>query len=129
MHKPRVFIGSLILAAIVVAGGTWMANHFEQSVKLISAISPIITVSLAVFAVHVWRVQLVTKRRFEVAEEALQTSKHVVYALSDIRSVGGFSNEGRTRKRGADETPDESERLDHTFVPFERMNRFSDLFA
>jgi apolipoprotein N-acyltransferase len=73
MRKPRVVIGCLVAAAIVVGGVTWIANHFEQSVKLISAISPVITVSLALLAMHVWRVRLVTRRRFEVAEEALQT--------------------------------------------------------
>lgn len=129
MIRRWVMVGSLVGAAIVVAGLTWAARHFDSSVKLISAVSPIITVSLALFAVHMWRVQLVLKRRFEVAEEALQISKQAVYAFSAIRSVGGFSNEGETRKRRPNETKDESERLDHAFVPFERMNRFNDVFA
>jgi len=129
MNRRWAMVGSLLGAAIVVAGLTWVACHFDNSVKLISAVSPILTVSLAFFAVHMWRVQLVVKRRFEIAEEALQISKQAVYAFSAIRSVGGFSNEGETRKRGLNETPDESERLDHAFVPFERMNRFNEVFA
>jgi hypothetical protein len=129
LKRPGTILLSLAVAAVVVGGGGWFADHFENGVRLISAVSPVITVSLAIFAVHVWRVQLVTKRRFEVAEEALSTSQEVVYALSGIRSVGGWSNEGQTRKRGENETKEESERLDHAFVPFERISHFSELFA
>lgn len=126
MSKSLAIVGSLILAALVVGG---FANNLETTARLLSAASPIVTVCLALFALHVWRVQLVMKRRFEVAEEALKVSQEIVYALSEIRGLWGPTGEGGTRKRKPTETKDESERLDHAFVPFERLSHYDGLFA
>jgi hypothetical protein len=97
--------------------------------KLVSALSPIVTVCLALLALHVWRVQLVAKRRFEIAEEALSHSQAAVYALQDIRNPAAFASEGSTRKKTKSETEEESLQLDTAFIPYERMNRYNEQFA
>lgn len=104
-------------------------RNIETIAKLASAMSPLISVLAIVFALHVWRVQLVAKRRFEVAEEALTISRTIVYALSSIRNVAGFSSEGATRKASEGEAAEQTERLNNAYVPFERAERYNDQFA
>src|SRR3981081_3209586 len=129
MSKRAVIAWALVGAAIIMALQDGSGMTFDTFTKLISALSPIVTVCLAIFAFHVWRVQLVAKRRFEVAEEALSTSQLVVYALEHIRMPGAFSSEGGTRKRGKEETEEETKRLDEAFIPYERANRYKEQFA
>jgi hypothetical protein len=68
MNKVLTLVACLLFAVLVVSG---FGSNFEDTTRLLSAVSPIVTVCLALFALHVWRVQLVMRRRFEVAEEAL----------------------------------------------------------
>jgi hypothetical protein len=119
----------LIPVAVLIVLATIPFEVVEGLGKVLSALSPIVTVLLAIFGVFVWRLQLVAKRRFELAEEALVNTHAVVYALEAIRSPFSWNTEGRTRKQGENETPDQKEKLDQAFVPFERMNAYADRFS
>lgn len=117
----------VILAAMLLRDATGIT--LDAFAKVISALSPIVTVCLALFALHVWKIQLVSKRRFEVAEAALSESQSAVYALEAIRNMGAFATEGSTRAKEEGETPEDTSRLNSAHVPIERINRYNDQFA
>jgi hypothetical protein len=130
MKKGWVIYWSVLVSAIILGPLLWVPpGAIEAAAKVLGAVSPVVTVGLAIFGVFVWRVQLVAKRRFELAEEALVATFSVVYALQAIRSPFSWSGEGSTRKADPKETPDEKEKLDHAFVPWERMAAHNDKFA
>lgn len=117
----------VILAAMLLRDVTGIT--MDAFAKVVTALSPIVTVCLALFALHAWRIQLVSKRRFEVAEAALSECQAAVYALEAIRNMGAFANEGSTRTKEEGETPEDTLRLNSAYVPIERINRYNDQFA
>jgi hypothetical protein len=63
-----------------------------------------------------WRIQLIGKRRTELAEEALLIFANAVYAMASIRAPGGFAGEHEALreelgKRGYKELPGEVYRI------------------
>lgn len=130
MKTGWVVYWSLLIGGIVLGVLLWAPpGAIEAFGKVLGALSPIVTVGLAIFGLFIWRVQLVAKRRFELAEEALVNTFAVVYALEAIRSAFSWSTEGSTRKQGENETPEQKEKLDQAFVPFERLNAHADKFS
>jgi hypothetical protein len=129
MSKRAVIAGTLvgISALMLLRDATGMT--LETFTKLGWALSPIVTVCLALLALHVWRVQLVAKRRFEIAEAALSESQAAVYALEAIRNIGAFGTEGSMREKEKGETEEDTIRLNTAYVPIERINRYDDQFA
>lgn len=83
----------------------------------------------AVYGFDAWRREHVGKRRIELAEEVLALFYQAKDAIADIRSPFGHGGEGRTRRAGPSETPEEKEALDRAFVLVERYGRHSELFA
>jgi hypothetical protein len=51
-----------------------------------------------------------------------------VQALAQIRHVGGWGNEGKSRKRGENETEEEAKKLDQAYIAYERAKRFEERF-
>lgn len=94
-----------------------------------TASSWIVPFILSILGLAWWRLQLIGKRRFEIAEEALIAFMGAKDALAFVRNPGGHSGEGKTRKRAEHETPDVSAALDRYFVPIERLNAVSEKFA
>lgn len=130
MSKGWLVYWSALVGGTILGTLIWAPpSAIEAVAKLLGAASPMVTVGLAIFGLFVWRVQLVAKRRFEIAEEALVNTFAVVYALQTIRSPMSYSAEGRTRKAGPNETPEQKEKLDYAFVPFERAKTFDAQFA
>jgi Tfp pilus assembly protein PilE len=68
------------------------------------------------------------KLRLQFAEEALAKVYEAVEVIHFVRS-GGIQPEGMTRPRHANETPDQSRRLDAAFVPRERILKRDKTFA
>jgi hypothetical protein len=76
LYWTVIIVGTILLVVVLAPLGM-----LEALGKLIGAVSPIVTVGLAIFGVIVWRVQLVSKRHFEVAEEALSATLGACQAL------------------------------------------------
>jgi hypothetical protein len=68
-----------------------------------------------------WREERLEARQSEVAEQALSLAYQASEVFARIRSPGGFSSEGSSRKPEPDETPEEKRRRDTDFVPIERV--------
>ena len=88
-----------------------------------------ITLASIVVGLILWRIQLVAKRRFEVAEEALIAFASAKDAITYVRNPFSFGGEGRTRERSEGEAEEDAQRRDRHFVPFERLNTVSDKFS
>lgn len=65
----------------------------EDVVRWVQVFAPALTVVLAVVALRVWYLQLIAKRRFEVAEQALICFGRASDALKAIRSPMGYKSE------------------------------------
>jgi len=76
-----------------------------------------------------WRIQLIAKRRFEVAEEALIAFNAAKDALAYVRNPGGHTGEGKTRKSSQHEEPEIAQLRDTYFVPIERLNTVAEKFS
>lgn len=72
-------------------------------------------------SVQEWRQERLEARQTEVAEHALSLAYQAPEVFGRIRSVGGFTSEGSSRKPEADETPEEKQARDQDFVPIERI--------
>jgi hypothetical protein len=130
MSKGWIVYWSVLLSTLLFAILRWAPTaSIEAFAKVLGALSPIVTVGLAVYALFVWRVQLVGKRRYEIAEEALSCSQAVVYALEDIRNPAALDTEGSTREKSKTETEDQTFHLNRAFIPFERRRKYDDQFT
>ena len=130
MTKGWITYWSTLGSAILVGLLVWVPTaNLEAAGKVISALSPIVTVGLAIFGLFVWRLQLVSKRRFELSEEGLAAAIAVVMAYEAVRGPLRFGNEGGTRTPEPHETEDETKRLNSAFVPLERLTNFREEFT
>ena len=130
MTKGWIIYWSVLGSVIVVATLLWAPTaSLEAAAKVISALSPVVTVGLAIFGVFVWRLQLVAKRRFELAEEGLAAAIAVGLAYEAVRGPLRFGHEGQTRTPDPNESDEEKERLNSEFVPLERLGRYRDEFT
>ena len=91
--------------------------------------SAVFSLASLFIGVAIWRLQLIGKRRFDVAEEALVTFSLAKDAFAYVRNPGGYSGEGQTREGSVGETDPQKRYLDSCFVPIERLNSVSDLFS
>lgn len=86
-----------------------------------------------VWGVRAWRSSYIGQKHIELAEEVHGLFLKCTDHIRTIRSPFGFSGEGSTRKRGENETPEESEIYDRAYVAIERFVKvqedFSKLFA
>lgn len=130
MSRFWVFYWTVILPAFLVLALILTPTPAIEAVsKVLSALSPIVAALLAIFGLYAWRLQLVAKRRFELAEEGLKATITAVMALEAVRNPFRHLGEGQTRKPAPNETPAERDRLNNEFVPIERLIRYSDEFA
>lgn len=65
----------------------------SEAVQWVQLFAPAVTVALAIFALRVWYLQMLVKRRFEVAEQALICFARASDALRAIRSPMGYTSE------------------------------------
>lgn len=105
------------------------ADFIDFVLKLIPAVSIAVAAYFSVQGLRVWRSQLVGKRKFEVAEEALVAFERAREALRYVRSPGGWGGEGSTREKAPNESDEETRRKNIAFAPIERLNKMSETFA
>lgn len=97
------------------------AFGWDQVAAFASTAAIIFAAWIAKRSVREWREERLEARQSEVAEQALILAYQAPEVFDRIRSVGGFSGEGSSRKPEADETPEEKQRRDNDFVPIERI--------
>lgn len=95
---------------------------------LIKWLGPIVTISLAVVGLRAWYWQLIAKRRFEVAEQALICFNRACDAISAIRSVGSWSSEADSIKIAEGADPEQVALIRKYGVFGERANSQAEAF-
>ena len=96
-----------------------------------------ITQAVSVFAacwaiiagIGAWKREFIGKRQIELAEQVLAKFFEIRDALTYIRNPFMQKDEGETRKRGANETPDQTRLLDLGYVVIERYAKKETVFA
>ena len=101
----------------------------DVMLKLLQSVSIIIASIVAILGITKWRKEATWKRKFELAEEVLALFYECQEKLYIIRSPAGHSHEGKTRKHGENETPEETQRLDNAYVFIERYENEKDSFV
>lgn len=96
---------------------------------IVQAVSIAVTAAFAVISLRAWRTQLVGKRRFEIAEQAIVAVYKAKDALDWIRNGASFGGEATERPRHDRESEGDARLRDTYFVPFKRIKDTSDDFA
>ncbi len=109
---------------------------WTEAGEIIKAVAPVFTASAAVAAVLIgykgltkWQVEMLGKRKSELAEEVLSGFYQMRDIMSSIRSPNGYTGEGESRKCAANETPEMKAKLDQHFVTIERYKQHIEFFS
>lgn len=100
----------------------------DTFVKLVQALAPAVTVGLAVFGLFVWHWQMVGKRKFEIAEQAVTVWREAIDALSHVRDPFVRGGEGDSIKLDEKMTGKERANAERVRYIFERLNNTSESF-
>jgi hypothetical protein len=101
---------------------------WDLLLNILKSISIIIASLMAVYGINSWRRETKWKRKYELAEEVLSLFYEVQELISIIRSPFGNANEGQSRKRGKNESLEESEILDRAYTVIERFEKNKEPF-
>lgn len=101
----------------------------KEWVEVGQSLSVLFATVTALYGIDAWRREFVAKRKIELAEEVLALFYQAKDAIAAIRSPVGFGGEGKTRKRGEQESAKVSEALDQAYVLIERYYGHSELFS
>jgi hypothetical protein len=88
-----------------------------------------LVIPLAVTVFIGWRIQLIGKRRFEVAETSLVDFSLALGALSAVRNPFSGGDEGQDRPNRENDADAIRRLKDSYWVPIERLNKRADVFA
>ena len=91
-----------------------------------SVIAACVTIILGVGA---WKREFIGKRQIELAEQLLAKFFEVSDAIAFVRNPSESSEEGKSRKRGDTESPEDRERLDRGYIVTERYQKRETIFA
>ena len=100
----------------------------EIILNIIQTICVVIASFTAICGITSWRREAKWKRKYELAEEVLSLFYECKEKISIIRSPFGFVGEGKTRKRGENESPEDSKILDDAYVFIERYEKEKEPF-
>lgn len=100
-----------------------MGLGMSDILEIFKSIGIIIASGAAIWGINSWRREAMWKRKYELAEEVLANMYEAHQAIQIIRSPFGFGEEGSSRRRGENETPDESKIYDQAYVSRERFER------
>jgi hypothetical protein len=92
-------------------------------IEILKSVSIIIASFVAIYGINSWRREAKWKRKYKIAEEVLSLFYEIEEAISIIRSPFGYTDEGKTRKRGKNENPDNTELLDRAYTVIERFEK------
>lgn len=100
-----------------------MCLKTNEILELIKSIGVIIASGVAIWGINSWRRETKWKRQYELAEEVLASLYESHHAIKVIRSPIGFGNEGSSRTKNENETPQETEIYNQAYVARERFER------
>lgn len=102
--------------------------NYKLTFEIIQCISVIIASITAIYGITSWRREARWKREYELGEEVLAVFYECKEKIEIIRSPFSYVNEGKTRKRSEEESPDESKILDNAYVAIERYEKEKESF-
>jgi hypothetical protein len=97
--------------------------------EFIQTVSIAVTAYFAVAGLRAWRAQIIDRRRFEIAEEAVLAAHRVKESLRFIRTPGSMGEDTEGRQRSSDETPEQARWYDTYFIIFAREEIVREDFA
>lgn len=99
------------------------------SADTVQTIGIIIASFTAICGINAWRRELSGRRRYELAEEVLALFYDAKDIIISMRCPMGMGGEGTSRKPSQNETPDQKKARDRAYIPFERYEAGSHVFA
>src|SRR5260221_12548739 len=96
---------------------------------MIREILQVVGMAIAVYGLRTWRLQIVRKRRFEIAEETVLAAYRVRNDLKYIRTDASFWGEAKDRPTDEDEPPEQRRLLDRYYIPLKRIQETNDNFS
>ena len=91
-------------------------------IEIIKVIAVLIASVIAWWGIDSWRRETRWKIKYNLAEEVLTLAFQIQEAVREIRSPFSQSGEGKSRKRGENESPDNTELWDRAYVLYERYH-------
>ena len=109
---------------------------FETVGNVIKVVAPVFTAAAACSGAYIayrgltkWHQETIGKRRIELAEEVLADFYQARDIIKAARSPFSYSHEGQSRRRGENETEEDTRLLNSYFAPTERFASKADFFA
>ena len=93
----------------------------NEIVDIIKSLGVIIASIIAIRGINNWRRESKWKRKYELAEEVLASIYEAHHAIQIIRSPLGFSDEGASRPKKDNETPEETKIYNQAYITRERL--------
>jgi len=103
-------------------------ENINLILNIIKSVSIIIASCVAIYGINSWRREAKWKRKYELAEQTLSLFYEIKDIFSIIRSPFSYADEGKTRKRGKNERPEETEILDRAYIVIERFEKNKEPF-
>jgi len=105
--------------------------------EFIKAVAPVFTAGAACIVAWIgwrglnkWRDETIGKRKAELAEDVIADFYEAREIILEARSPGSIrADEGNTRPKRDDETPEETEKYKAYYLVSERLSKHSDFFA
>ena len=91
--------------------------------EILQSLGIIIASGVAIWGINSWRREAKWKRKYELAEEVLTNVYEAHQAIRRIRNIIGFGNEGITRIKTENETPEQTRIYNQAYVARERYER------
>lgn len=88
---------------------------------IVQTVTVIGTCWTIIAGINAWKREFMGKRRIELAEQALAQFYELDEILRFVRNPFAGPEEGKSRTRGAGETPEQAQLLDQAYVVFERI--------
>ena len=90
---------------------------------ILQSVGIIIASIVAIWGINSWRREAKWKRKYELAEEVFANMYEAHHAIRIIRSPIGFGNEGSSRSKNDNKTPQQTEIYNQAYVARERFER------
>lgn len=101
----------------------------ETVIDVLSSLAVIAAAGVAWRGIHVWRDELVGRRRAELAEEILTLVYEAKEIIETARSPFSLTGEGESRPSMPGETADQASRRNAYYAPAERLHSRADFWG
>ena len=97
--------------------------------QLLTNISVLVGIAVAIYGINAWRREHTGKRRIELAEDTLALFYEAADAIKHIRHPASFGHEMEDVQRGESESDAQYTARKNASVVFHRYNQYQDLFS